>query len=272
VRVSRRLLAVPAVAVLAWSLTACGGAAPETPAATSDRPAVAATREPVAEPAAFALTATNLPDLTTAMLAAGTYDVAMTTDVGGATMTAQGQARVTDAGTEMVMTMSSAQMAEPMEMRLVGGQMYMNMGQLTGGLFWQLDATDTTNPLSASLSQSTSTSAAQSLEEILPALAGVTEAGPAEQLDGVSAQPYDVVVDTNKLTGPTADQFAAAAQAGVEVPAQLTYTYWVGADKLPRKMAMDLLGSHVEMTFSNWGGPVTIEAPPADQVTAAPTM
>ena len=42
-RVSRRLLAVPAAAVLAWSLTACGGSAPEAaPTSSASASAVAA--------------------------------------------------------------------------------------------------------------------------------------------------------------------------------------------------------------------------------------
>lgn len=272
-RVSRRLLAVPVTAVLAWSLTACGGSAPEAPAGASDQPSATQEEEaPVAEPAGFELTKDNLGELATAMQAAGTYDTTMVTDVQGAQMTAQGQARVTDAGNELVMTMSSAQMAAPLEIRLVGGQMYINMGELTGGKFWQLDPTDTSNPLAASMGQSTGSSATESLQEILPALVSVTPSGAPEQLDGVSAQPYEVVVDSSKMAGQAGEQFAAAQAAGVEVPATVTYTYWVGADKLPRKLVMEILGSHIEMTLSNWGGDVTIEAPPADQVTPAPTM
>lgn len=270
-RVSRRLLAVPAAAVLAWSLTACGGAAPEAPAGLDA--SASATEETVVEPAGFVLTTENLPDIAAAMLAAQTYDTTMVTEVAGASMTAQGQARVSDAGTEMTLSMSSPEMAAPLDIRLVGGQMYVNMGELTGGLFWQLDPTDTSNPLTAGFAGSTGqASAADSLEALVPALVSVEKSGAVEEIDGVTTQPYDVVVDTSKIAGQSAEQFAAAAEAGVEVPAQITYTYWVGDDQLPRKLSMDLLGSHIEMTFSNWGGPVTIEAPPADQVTAAPTM
>ncbi|WP_315095411.1 hypothetical protein [uncultured Cellulomonas sp.] len=269
---SRRLLAVPVTAVLAWSLVACGGSAPEAPAEASDRPSATQEEEAVAEPAGFELTTDNLGEIAAAMQAAETYDTTMVTDVQGAQMTAQGQARVTDAGSELVMTMTSAQMASPLEIRLVGGQMYINMGELTGGKFWQLDPADTSNPLAASMGQSTGASATKSIEEILPALVSVTASGAAEQLDGVSAQPYEVVVDTSKMAGESAEQFAAAKAAGVEVPAQVTYTYWIGADRLPRKLVMEILGSHIEMTLSNWGGDVTIEAPPADQVTPAPAM
>ena len=120
-------------------------------------------------------------------------------------------------------------MAAPIEMRIVGGQMYINMGELTGGLFWQLDPTDTSNPLTASLSQTTGASATDSLAEILPALVSVTKSGAAEQIDGVSAQPYDVVVDTSKMAGAARPSSSpSAAAAGVEVPKEITYTYWVG--------------------------------------------
>ena len=132
------------------------------------------------------------------------------------------------------MTMSSAQMTAPIEMRIVGGQLYINMGDVTGGKFWQVDATDTSNPLTASIAQSTSqSSATDSLAALVPALVTVEEAGAEEQIDGVSTQPYDVVVDTSKLGGQSAEQFAAAAEAGVEVPTQITYTYWVAGTSCP---------------------------------------
>ncbi|WP_456786303.1 hypothetical protein [Cellulomonas sp. P5_C5] len=268
---SRRLLAVPVAAVLAWSLTACAGDAPAPPAGLTA--SASPTEEPVAEPAGFVLTADTLDDLTGAMLAAQTYDLSMVVEAGPASMTSQGQARATEAGTELTMTTSGAD-APPVEIRLVGGQMYVNMGELTGGLFWQIDAADTTNPLAAAMAQSTSaSSAADSLAALLPALVSVETSGPEEEIDGVSTQPYDLVVDTSKLAGPTAEQFSSSIdQAGVDMPAQITYRYWIGSDQLPRKLSLDLLGTHLEMLLSNWGGPVTIEAPPADQVTAAPAM
>ncbi|WP_156374137.1 hypothetical protein [Cellulomonas sp. Leaf334] len=269
---SRRLLAVPAAVVLAWSLTACGGAAPEEPAGLTASPS--ATEEAVVEPAGFVLTTDTVDELTGFMVAAQTYDISMLSEAGGSSVTAAGQARVTDAGTEMTMTTGSPDLPAEVEIRLVGGQLYVNLGELTGGLFWQIDASDTSNPMAAAMAQSTSkSSVADSLAALVPAIVSVEPSGSEEQIDGVSTQPYDMVVDTSKLSGPAADDFVAeAAAAGVEIPAQITYRYWVGSDKLPRKVSVDLLGSHTEIMMSNWGGPVTIEAPPADQITAAPTM
>ena len=106
-RVSRRLLAVPVAAVLAWSLTACAGDAPAPPAGLTASPS--ATEEPVAEPAGFVLTADTLDDLTGAMLAAQTYDLSMVVGAGPDLDDPQGQARATDAGTELTMTTSGAE-------------------------------------------------------------------------------------------------------------------------------------------------------------------
>ncbi|KQR11741.1 hypothetical protein ASF78_10930 [Cellulomonas sp. Leaf334] len=263
---------MPAAVVLAWSLTACGGAAPEEPAGLTASPS--ATEEAVVEPAGFVLTTDTVDELTGFMVAAQTYDISMLSEAGGSSVTAAGQARVTDAGTEMTMTTGSPDLPAEVEIRLVGGQLYVNLGELTGGLFWQIDASDTSNPMAAAMAQSTSkSSVADSLAALVPAIVSVEPSGSEEQIDGVSTQPYDMVVDTSKLSGPAADDFVAeAAAAGVEIPAQITYRYWVGSDKLPRKVSVDLLGSHTEIMMSNWGGPVTIEAPPADQITAAPTM
>ena len=38
--------------------------------------------------------------------------------------------------------------------------------------------------------------------------------------------------------GAAAEQFASSAEQGVEIPAQITYTYWFAADQLPRKLAI----------------------------------
>ena len=216
--VSRRLLAVPVAAVLVWSLTACAGESAETPAASAPS-STSAEEAPVVEPAGYELTTDNFADMGAAMLAAESYDMAMTTGTGGITMNATGQARVTDAGAEMTMSMTSDQMPEPMEIRLVGGQMYVNLGEVTGGLFWQIDPTDTSNPMSASFAQSTSqATATESIDALIPALVSVTKSGPAETIDGVDAQPYAVVVDTSKIGGASAEQFAAAEAAGVDFP------------------------------------------------------
>jgi hypothetical protein len=50
------------------------------------------------------------------------------------------------------------------------------------------------------------------------------------------------------------------------MPAEISYDYTIGADKLPQKMQMDLSGQSMEMSFSKWGETVSIAAPPASEV------
>jgi hypothetical protein len=54
-----------------------------------------------------------------------------------------------------------------------------------------------------------------------------------------------------------------AAQASGD----LSYTMWVGGDNLPRRMTTTVDGTAViDMTFSNFGTDLDVEAPPAEDV------
>lgn len=54
-----------------------------------------------------------------------------------------------------------------------------------------------------------------------------------------------------------------------EVP-DFSYIMWLDDDHLMRRMEADLMGLRVGVSFSDWGEPVTIEAPPADEVKPLP--
>ncbi|WP_231505185.1 hypothetical protein [Cellulomonas sp. URHE0023] len=261
---SRRLLVVPVALTLAGSLAACGGESSPSPSSTADQSAAQQSVEPApVEQAAFVLSADNFAELGEQASAAKSYT--LTTSIG-----AEGQALEMSGvvnGADAQITETVPGLDAPIEIRLVDGVVYVNLGPATGGLFWQVDPNDT-NPLAASMSGATEqTSVAESVAALQPAIVSVTPVGDPEQIDGVSAQGYEVVVDTTKVTGPSGAQLAEAEAQGVDVPDQITYTYWVGTDKLPRKMSMDLMGTTTEMLFSNWGGAVTVEAPAADQIT-----
>ena len=141
------------------------------------------------EPAGFVLTTENLGDLSAAMLAAKTYSTTMVTAVAGTSMTSEGQARVTDAGTEMTMTMGTPEMPSPMgRIRLVGGQMYIDVGTANAeGKFWQIETPPTRPTRSPRPWRSPRRSPARrtASRRYIPALVSVEKSGPEEQLDGV---------------------------------------------------------------------------------------
>lgn len=72
---------------------------------------------------------------------------------------------------------------------------------------------------------------------------------------------YVLTVDTTKL----ANQAGAAGQA---LPKNGKYALYVDSDGLLRAIQTDVSGQKVLMKFSDWGKKVTIQAPPADQVSA----
>ena len=263
-RTSRRLLAVPAAVALLVALTACAGASPEPGADVKDTPAATAPAEQAVE-----LTTANFVDtLVSAQKKAGSYDFTMTTTAAGQTMTATGSMHAEGETPAIAMVMSTPEMGSDLEIRFVDGIMYMNLGELTANKFLQIDPTDATNPLAAGMGDMTgSLDPTKSMRAQEAAIMAVTKTGEPEEVDGVMAQPYEVVMDTTKLAKEQRAQFDAAAAAGLEIPSELRYRYWFDAENLMRKMVVDVMGSQTEMIFRNWGSGAAVEAPTADQIT-----
>ncbi|GAA2158013.1 hypothetical protein [Pedococcus bigeumensis] len=73
------------------------------------------------------------------------------------------------------------------------------------------------------------------------------------------ASTYDVTIDPKALLGG-----AAASVAPATEPVKARYT--LDADHRPTLMTVDVQGQQLKITFGDWGKPVAITAPPADQV------
>jgi hypothetical protein len=168
----------------------------------------------------------------------------------------------------------------PTEMVLTRDGMFVKSPQLT-----QISG----DPSKPWLKMSTNDAAAQQLgqlnkindfEAMLPPGSNIA-ANTKEQVDGKEATRYDVVTDVNQAAAAApAEQkqtYQALIGAGV---AQLKQTVWVDSEGLPLKVAsttpaMSVAGQQVpEMTltirYTDWGKPVQISAPPADQVQERP--
>lgn len=263
-RLSRRLLAVPVALVMAGSLAACGaGSTPQAVEPTTQTSMVPVPVPVQVDQAGFVLTASNFSDLGTVALAAKSYSFHATVSAAGQSLEMVGDV----SGSDVQLSETVPGVETPVEIRVVGGVVYVNLGPGTGNLFWQVDPSSTSELATSFADAVEETSVADSTEALKAAIVSVTPTGAPEAIDGVPTQAYAVVVDTSKLTGPAAEALASAAAAGVPVPTQITYTYWVGDDKLLRKMTTELFGTATEMLFTNWGGAVAIQAPPADQIT-----
>jgi hypothetical protein len=88
--------------------------------------------------------------------------------------------------------------------------------------------------------------------------------GP-EDVDGEQMDHYVLTVD-----GKAAAK-AQGAPAG-SVPRSLTYDLWLDEDDLMRRMEYSMQGGGVTLTMSDWGKPVTVEAPPRGAILQMPGM
>ena len=254
-----RLAVLPAAVVLVATLTACGGG---TPAAEPSAPAPATSSSaPAVEP----LSVENVvARFDAAQQSVTSYDLTMTT-TGVAAMEATGSADLTDGKRNVSLVMSSPEMGD-FEFRLVDGIIYLNMGPLTGGLFVQADPNDPADEFAAGFAGFEDDILGTEFEGMEDAITSVTAVGEPEEIDGVPTQPYDVVIDTTKIAADVAEGLLTE-EALDALPATLTYTYWLDADDVPRKMAFDIAGTTTTMTMRNVNAGTPVVAPPADQIT-----
>ncbi|MER5392576.1 hypothetical protein [Saccharopolyspora sp. NPDC002686] len=119
------------------------------------------------------------------------------------------------------------------------------------------------------------------LQAMLPAGSSI-QSSAEEQVDGKDATRYEVVTDLKKA----AEEAPEAKKAGFKVlldsgVTELKQTVWVDADKLPLKVAMtspamkvqgqDIPETKLTVRYADWGKPVEITTPPADQVQDMPS-
>jgi len=212
----------------------------------------------------------------------------MEMNVAGMSVKASGQGRYDGANTAMSMSMDL--LGQQMEMRMIGQTIYMKMPEQmrasTGSTKpWTKVSLDDSTPAGKALSENYSQLAEQNdpskmLEQIQKA--GTIKKSEATTLNGEPANHYTVDIDLAKI----ADQMPAGlpdeaktqlAGKDVHFPMDL----WVNADQLPMQIVMDMtaLGTalggaqggqlgemKMTMKYTDWGVPVDIAAPPADQV------
>jgi hypothetical protein len=282
--VQRSILATVVVGgVLA--LSACGGTeTPEDtiePAAETSAEEAAASEPAEAEPAESAHAA-DIVELSEQMLAAqqGISTVRMETTMSGEALEDAGTGEMTqtadvifaDSLEDMRMSMTMDMMGNSIEMILVDSVMYMGMGELTGGGFVSIDLGDAANEpqLASALALTENADPAGQLGAVSDAVQTFEHTG-TEQVDGQEVDVYEVSVDPAKVSDPVAisvDEESLAAMGDTPIE----FVYRVDEQGLPVSidMVMEADGQEVVATtaYSDWGADLTIEAPPADQITA----
>jgi hypothetical protein len=263
----RRALAASAATAALLALSGCGGdsadKAAQKPAASSsgtDQPAPTgtATTEPGATGEAMSgeefagLLRTALDKATTAHL---------TMNLGGLG-TGEGDVDYTTKPANMAMVMTMQSLGGDVEIRMVDGTFYMK-GATFGDQWVSVSLDDPNSPLGNLGSQLDPTA---QFEAFADAVTAATNDG-SEDVDGESLDHYTATIDTEKLVQQLPE--GAAGQSGL--PDTLQQEWWFDDDGLIRRFSSDFgIAGRIELSMSDWGSDVDIEAPPSDQVTTMP--
>jgi hypothetical protein len=240
--------ALTATLVVGLSLTACGDKDTSKSAADGDAGKTAS-----AAPAAKALTQDNFSErVFSALDKAGSAKVHFETGKGAQTVNGDGEIKY---GDELALrvTMDVPNQpagAAPQEMLMVGKTFYISMGgkymTLPLDAFKGMGVPD----LSANLDPKIQA------EAFGKAVTKFEQSGKPEKLDGVQATPYTVTLDPTK----------APDVYGTTLTEPITVVYYIGPDDLLRKMVYKDKNGDFISTYSDWGSPVSIEAPPASKL------
>ena len=162
------------------------------------------------------------------------------------------------------LTMTGAALGSGARFILVDDVVYLKVPQLTRSeKYVRVDTGDASDPMAKMFSQMLSQMNPSRTFEAFDAITRLQDKG-TQEVDGVETTHYAVTVDTQKAL--EAQGLADQVPAG-QLPKTLQYDVWVDADKLVRKLSMEIAGSTIDMTLSEWGEPVDISAPPASQTT-----
>ena len=270
VRTLPRRVATAAATALLLALSACGedsegpGAEPSsetpadaseesTPSTPSDQPA----KGEEVEPSEF------VADMKSGLEASTTAQTSMDMDAGGARVEADGEVDYTTEPANMAMTMKNPMMgAQQLDIRLVDGVMYLNMGEMTKGKFVSYDLSDTANLPPAMQGLQDQMDPLAAFAEFEKALTSVTYEG-TEDVEGDELSRYEMVVDPSRMKSLQ----GVPPQAGM--PEELTYDLWFDEEFRMRRMSTTIEGATpvtMDVELSEWGSPVDIEAPPRAQV------
>ncbi|MGW4486908.1 hypothetical protein ACWEOE_24060 [Amycolatopsis sp. NPDC004368] len=185
----------------------------------------------------------------------------------------QGEAAFGTGGTALRMT--TDYLGEPLELRFVAQSLYAKvpasaLDQVTGRKPWVKVSPDGSDPFSQVLGGSLAQLAeqndpARTLEEVRTA--GTLTASDTTTLDSTDATHYRVDVDLSRL----GDELPAGLPAGTgtKVPLDL----WLDGENRPLQLVLDLSPvlaasgpARITARYSDWGKPVTVTAPAADEV------
>jgi hypothetical protein len=255
-RPSLRLLAAGALLPLVLGgLAACQGADQAGSSSSS-----------ASSPAGPLTAKTLVPALKSAVQDKPSAHVRMALTGNGQTLMAKGDIRFTK-DPAMSMTMSGPMLGQgAAEMRVLDGFVYMSIPSLTpAGKFVKLDANDPNGPMGSGIGdlakQLDPTSA---FDAFSAGLRKVDYLGK-QTVSGEELSHYRLTVDSKAVAKDEGHPLPP------NVPSTLHYDLWLDGQNLMRKLEFTLgKQASVTMTTSNWGEPVTVKAPPKNDIIGTP--
>lgn len=263
-RLIRRTVAAAVVPLALTSLSACGSDDSSTAKNASGSPAAgssSSTAPAAPQPGATVSAAAFVDRYRTAFDTITTAHATMTMELLGQKMDGQGDLDYSSDSPAASMTMTGGMLGGGnLEVRMVDNVMYMNLGSMTGDKFTKIPLDDPNNPLGGTFADSLDPSRA--MDSMQAAVQKVTYVGS----DAVGDH-YRATVDTSKMLA----EMGQKVPAGANLPTTMTYDTWFDDQGRFTKMVVDMgsLGT-TTMQLSDFGKDVSIQAPPASQVTTGP--
>jgi hypothetical protein len=206
-------------------------------------------------------------------------------NAGGQQVNGEGDMQFGDQDTAVRMDMTTP--AGPMTIVLTDGQLYLKPpNEVEPGKTWVKVDSNSKDPMAKALGSITqqlrnNADPRRTLAQFQTA--GTITATKSEQLNGVPTTHHTITVDVRKLAEAQQDPtFKKAMTEAIDGGlADFPVDVWLDGEDLPVRIALAMptpdpasgktIETTVQVDYSAWGAPVTIDAPPADQVTGLPT-
>lgn len=267
-----RNLRFAAIFLLAPALTlgGCSATPADKPAAAQSTSAAVATVAAAEAPKDAASLARAVQDATSKIT---TVSFTSEMAVAGQVISGSGQQKMSGGKLEAAnITQSMGEMGQ-IEMIIVDGKVYIKlpaaMNMTTAEQPWVEVSEASSNPAIAAmwtgLKPSLESSPVDTYSNFIQATSSVDLVGP-ETVDGVKTNHYSVVVDPSKLSAGSKEKAQLEAAGLTSIPTEM----WIDESGRPVKLTqkMEVQGQTLSttITFSDYGSPVNVTAPPAGEI------
>lgn len=201
--------------------------------------------------------------MTAAMVEQGSMHIEMTLEGGPDVMKMSGDQQIGETAADAAMAFDYEMGEVSYSITLVDGIIFANLGESSNGKFVRIDPKNPQSAMgSAFAPMIDELDITKSISQFEDAITGVEQIGDAETIDGVETTPFLVTIDTDKAVASG----ALDKDSGIRPGTELTYTFFIDDDDLLRRMAFSIDSANVRMDMTNFGEPVDIKAPPADEI------